>query len=66
MSFPKRWTEVADWLQRIEHPDNIVEQLHESDLCGRYPMKSLELLDAVIDDQMWVPLKFGTMCDSNH
>ena len=55
--FPVALDEVIDWLRWIEHPDYVVERLHESDLCDRYPIKVLEFLDAVIDDHAWVPQK---------
>ena len=50
---------VLDWLQPIEHPDHVVDLLHESGLAGRFPEDSLRLLNAILNDQPWVPGELG-------
>lgn len=62
--FPSALTAVLDWLQPMEHPHYVVHRLHESDLCGRFPLDSLRLLDAVIDDQRWAPPELGQCLDA--
>ncbi len=54
---------VQDWLRPIEHPDYVVDLLHESDLCNRFPADALCLLNAVIVDQQWAPLELGKCLD---
>jgi hypothetical protein len=54
---------VQDWLQPIEHPDYVIDLLHQSGLCSKYPAEALRLLSAVIDDQRWVPRKLGQCLD---
>ncbi len=39
---------VRPWLQPVRHEYHIVEALHESDLCGKFPHEVLDLLDRVI------------------
>jgi hypothetical protein len=56
--FPAALTAVLDWLQPLEHPDLVVHLLHESGLSGQFPLDALRLLNAVIDDQPWVPREF--------
>ncbi|CUS32993.1 conserved hypothetical protein [Candidatus Nitrospira nitrosa] len=54
---------VQDWLRPIEHPDYVVDLLHESDLCNRFPADALCLLNAVIVDQQWAPRELGKCLD---
>ncbi|MFO0874130.1 MAG: anti-phage defense-associated sirtuin Dsr1 [Phycisphaerales bacterium] len=61
--FPTALAAVQDWLQPIEHPDNVVHLLHESGLCRRYPADALRLLGAVIADQEWAPRELGQCLD---
>ncbi len=53
--FPSALSAVQDWLQPIEHPHYLVHLLHESDLSKRFPVDTLRLLDAIIDNQPWIP-----------
>ena len=39
---------IRPWLQTVRREYRIVEALHESDLCGRFPHEVLDLLDRVI------------------
>jgi hypothetical protein len=57
--FPAALAAVMDWLRPIEHPYYVVQQLHESGLCARFPDAALRLLDAVVGDQPWVPPELG-------
>lgn len=50
--FPSALETVIDWLQPIEYPHYIVHLLHESGLCARFPGKSLQLLESLIDGQV--------------
>jgi hypothetical protein len=57
--FPSALSAVINWLSPLEHPHFVVHRLHESELAKRFPEDALRLLDAVIDDQPWVPRKLG-------
>jgi hypothetical protein len=48
-------TSVQDWLLPVENPFYIVHLLTESGFCNRFPGDSLRLLNAVIDNQPWMP-----------
>jgi hypothetical protein len=53
--FPEAIAVVGKWLRSIEHPDYVIDRLHESGLCIRFPECSLQLLDAILADQLsWV------------
>jgi hypothetical protein len=62
--FPAALAAVQDWLQPIEHPSYVVHRLHKSGLCKLFPVDTLRLLDAVIDDQQWAPRELGQCLDS--
>jgi hypothetical protein len=62
--FPSALMAVQDWLKPIEHPHYVVDRLHESGLCNRFPTDALLLLNAVIDDQQWAPLELGQCLDA--
>lgn len=51
--FPAALTAVLDWLRPIEHPYDVISRLHESGLCGRFPVHALRLLAAIVDVQPW-------------
>lgn len=53
--FPEALAAVFDWLQPIEQPDYVIHLLHEAGLAARFPEDSLRFLNAIIDDQPWVP-----------
>ncbi|MBC3933864.1 SIR2 family protein [Undibacterium sp. CY7W] len=53
--FPSALIEVYDWLQPIKHPDYVVLLLNKSELCIQFPLETLRLLDAIIEDQPWPP-----------
>lgn len=57
--FPSALSTVLDWLRPIEHPHYVIHLLHESGLAGRFPEDALRLLNAVLDDQPWVPEELG-------
>ena len=61
--FPAALNAMENWLRPIEHPDYVVRTLHESGLCNQFPAPALRLLDAVIDEQPWVPRKLGSCLD---
>lgn len=52
--FPAALTAVLDWLRPIEYPYDVVDRLHETGLCSRFPAHALQLLAAIIADQPWV------------
>ena len=58
-SFPKALGTVRDWLQPIEHPHYVIDLLHESGLCSRFPQDALQFLGAIIADQPWAPKELG-------
>ncbi len=62
--FPSALAVIHDWLQPLEHPENVVRRLAESDLCGRFPSTALQLLSAIIDNQPWVPRDLGKCLDA--
>ncbi|MBN8490587.1 MAG: SIR2 family protein [Burkholderiales bacterium] len=55
--FPAALTTVLDWLRPIEHPYYVIHRLHESGLCGRFPIHALRLLAAIVTDQSWGALE---------
>jgi hypothetical protein len=57
--FPSALSAVLDWLKPIEHPDHVVHLLNESGLAGRFPEDSLRLLNAILNDQPWIPRELG-------
>ena len=57
--FPSALAAVVDWLLPVEHPHYIVDRLHESGLCARFPDVALRLLNAILDDQPWAPEELG-------
>lgn len=57
--FPEALSAVMDWLLPIEHPNYIVHKLYESGLAGRFPEDALTFLNAVIENQQWVPSELG-------
>ncbi|MBF0154819.1 MAG: SIR2 family protein [Magnetococcales bacterium] len=67
--FPAALNEIQHWLQPIEYPDHVVDPLHQSGLCSRFPNEALSLLNAVIQEQQcvpiqqWVPGKLGQCLD---
>lgn len=61
--FPAALVAVQGWLRPIEHPDYVVSLLHQSELCRRYPEGALDLLNAIISDQQWVPRNLGQCLD---
>jgi hypothetical protein len=62
--FPSALSAVLDWLKPIEYPDYVIHRLHESGLAGRFPEDALRLLNAVLDDQPWVPRELGQCLDA--
>ncbi|WP_420003038.1 anti-phage defense-associated sirtuin Dsr1 [Arenibacterium sp. LLYu02] len=59
LEFPSALAVVQDWLRPIEHPDYVVHQLCEADLCRQFPEQALRLLELIIDDQQWAPHDLG-------
>lgn len=52
-NFPIALAAVQDWLRPVEHPYYVVHQLHHANLCTRFPLDSLQLLNAIVDSQQW-------------
>ncbi len=61
--FPAALTPVLDWLRPIEHPHSVIHCLHESGLCGRFPIHALRLLAAIVSDQPWGAPALGQCLD---
>lgn len=61
--FSGAFAAVQDWLCPIEHPDYVVDRLYESGLCKQFPDEALAFLDALIDEQPWVPQELGRCLD---
>ena len=61
--FPAALAAVQDWLQPIEHPHYVVQLLHKSSLCRRFPADALLLLNVVIADQQWAPQELSLCLD---
>ena len=61
--FPAALNAVLDWLQPIEHPYYVIHRLHESGLCGRFPIDALRLLAAIVSDQPWGTPELGQCLD---
>lgn len=53
--FPSALATVKGWLQPFENLHNPVKQLLESPLCSKFPKDALELLNAIVRDQPWLP-----------
>lgn len=53
--FPAALAAVKDWLIPIEYPNFMVSLLQRSGLCKQFPEEAMQLLNAVISDQQWVP-----------
>jgi hypothetical protein len=62
--FPLALSTVLDWLQPIQYPHYVVHLLYESGLAGRFPEDSLCLLNAILNDQPWVPRDLGQCLDA--
>lgn len=59
-AFPEALALLRAWLQPLAHPDYLVNQLHEADLCGKFPEQVLDFLSLVIGDQtQWPPSDLG-------
>jgi hypothetical protein len=52
--FPAALTAVQGWLIPIKYPQYILQLLHKSGLCSRFPTEALRLLDAVINEHSWI------------
>jgi hypothetical protein len=64
-AFPEALHELKHWLQPLDHPDLVVNLLHEMKLCERFPEAALELLNAVIgDNTQWLPRKLKDCLDT--
>ncbi|WP_163833957.1 anti-phage defense-associated sirtuin Dsr1 [Spartinivicinus ruber] len=62
--FPSALAAMKDWLKPIEHPYYTLNLLKESELCKKFPLDSLDLLDIVISDQQqWVTQELGQCLD---
>lgn len=50
-------------MRPIEHPYYVINRLHESGLCGRFPIHALRLLAAIVSDQPWGAPELGQCLD---
>jgi hypothetical protein len=48
-AFPDALNSVRHWLQPLEHPDYVVNLLHEAKISEKLPAQALEFLSIVID-----------------
>jgi hypothetical protein len=62
-AFPSALNEVQGWFRPIEHPDFVVHRLKESGHCKQFPEGALQLLDAAIADQRWLPSELRPCID---
>lgn len=58
--FPKAVAAVVDWLLPFQHLHYVIDLLYKADLCRQFPREALQLLNAIVKDQQWIPreLKF--------
>jgi hypothetical protein len=61
--FPAALAAVQHWLEPIEYPDYVVNLLHKSGLCRRFPAEALLLLNTMITDQQWAPGELSPCLD---
>lgn len=54
-AFPKSVEATKDWLIPLERPDYIIHLLHDSQLGVRFPEKTLDFLNAIVGNPVWVP-----------
>lgn len=55
-SFPEALVMLRGWLQPPDHPDYLVHQLHNAEICEKFPEVALDFLSLVIGDQtQWPP-----------
>jgi hypothetical protein len=55
-AFPEALRILKHWLQQQDHPDFVVNLIHEAKLCVKYPEESLAFLHAVIGENVqWLP-----------
>lgn len=62
--FPAALSAVVEWLSPMEHPDYVVDVLHQANHCSRFPDAALRLLDAILGNQSRVPGKLGQCLDA--
>lgn len=62
--FESAFQEFESWLQPIEYPGYVIDQLFSSNLCTRFPLASLRLLDAILKNQRWVPEELRKCLDA--
>lgn len=60
--FPEALSSIQYWLQPVGYPHLIISSLNESNLCARFPLKSLELLDKIINKGSTLPLQGFSEC----
>jgi len=55
--FPSAMLVIGKWLQPIMQPYSIINRLHESHLCSKFPEAALNLLDSILDEpKIWDPI----------
>ncbi len=58
--FPEALEELRHWLQPLQHPDYLVQRLHEAGLCRQFPEAALTFLYLVIGEgTSWIPRDLG-------
>lgn len=62
--FPAALTAVYSYLRPIDRIHGVVDRLHESGLCKRFPSDALRLLDAVVGEQTWAPQGLSLCLDA--
>ncbi len=54
--FPGAIGELKPWLEEVEYPDRVVQELHKMGLHERFPEETLKLLDRIVgQDSEWLP-----------
>lgn len=49
--FPAAMKLIGNWLRSVKHPAYVIDRLHESGLCTRFPESALQLLDGILVNQ---------------
>jgi hypothetical protein len=61
--FPSAFDVLKDWLREARHPDFLVNKLHESGFCRRYPEAALGFLHKIVGGNDWAPEDLPTCLD---
>lgn len=57
--FPVALQTIIDWLKPLEHPDYLIQNLENANLCTRFPRESLLLLYTIVDNHSSIHNSLG-------